>query len=66
VFSTVQKDASSLTTCTQGVWAAFDPLHDLILLDTEGWLGISANEKLNVRHLLKVSFINGVFCDQQV
>jgi zinc finger FYVE domain-containing protein 1 len=58
VFSTVQQDFSSLGTCTNGVWAAFDPLHEIILFDTEGWQGVSATEQLHMRHLLKVSLLH--------
>jgi zinc finger FYVE domain-containing protein 1 len=57
VFSTEQQDFSSMATCTNGIWAAFDPVHEIVLFDTEGWQGTSATEQLHMRHLFKVSLL---------
>jgi len=46
------------TSCTAGVWAAYDPAHHAIVLDTEGLLGVSANENRRTRLLLKVHSAN--------
>lgn len=42
------------TSCTAGVWASYDSEHQAIILDTEGLLGVSANENRRTRLLLKV------------
>jgi len=39
-----------------GVWAAHDEVHEAVVLDTEGWLGNSCNERQHIRLLLKVYF----------
>jgi zinc finger FYVE domain-containing protein 1 len=39
VFST----SSSQDSCTLGVWTAFDPTREVIVLDTEGMLGQTGN-----------------------
>ncbi|VDL19927.1 unnamed protein product [Hymenolepis diminuta] len=46
--------SSSQSTCTLGVWAAFEPQRGYLLLDTEGLLGVSANPNRQRRLLLKV------------
>jgi len=61
MFSTIQQDSSIMTTCTNGAWAAYDPVREIILFDTAGWLGMSATDKLHMRHLLKVS--NAIYLD---
>jgi hypothetical protein len=41
-----------------GVWASYDPSLGVVLLDTEGMLGLSLNENIRTRLLLKVqSFV---------
>ncbi|MGH0124442.1 UNVERIFIED_CONTAM: hypothetical protein FKN15_073057 [Acipenser sinensis] len=40
--------------CTVGVWAALDPLHRVVVMDTEGLLGTSSNLGQRTRLLLKV------------
>ncbi|MBN3304972.1 ZFYV1 protein, partial [Amia calva] len=40
--------------CTVGVWAALDPVHSVVVIDTEGLLGASANLGQRTRLLLKV------------
>jgi hypothetical protein len=44
-------------TCCVGVWASYDPSLGLVLLDTEGMLGLALNENIRTRLLLKVSSI---------
>ncbi|KAM7536076.1 hypothetical protein Aperf_G00000089382 [Anoplocephala perfoliata] len=46
--------SSSQSTCTLGVWAAFEPQRGYLLLDTEGLLGASSNPNRQRRLLLKV------------
>nr|CDS29742.1 double strand break repair protein MRE11A [Hymenolepis microstoma] len=46
--------SSSQSTCTLGVWAAFEPQRGYLLLDTEGLLGLSTNPNRQRRLLLKV------------
>ena len=43
------------TSCTSGVWAAFEPSLQALVLDTEGMLGTSENENVRTRMLLKVA-----------
>lgn len=56
VFST----SATQSSCTLGVWAAFDPNLNTIVLDTEGLLGVSANQNRRTRLLLKVLAISDV------
>ncbi|XP_056118426.1 zinc finger FYVE domain-containing protein 1 [Rhinichthys klamathensis goyatoka] len=44
----------SPSSCTVGVWAAYDPLLSLIVLDTEGLLGAASQQNRRMRLLLKV------------
>ena len=46
--------------CTIGVWAAYDKKTNIIVLDTEGLLGVSTNENKRTRLLLKVIAISDV------
>ncbi len=46
--------------CTVGVWAAFDPVHNVVMLDTEGLLGVTANQNQRTRLLLKVLAVSDV------
>lgn len=48
--------SKSPSSCTVGVWAAYDPTLSLVALDTEGLLGAAANQNQRMRLLLKVSF----------
>jgi len=54
VFKTSQLQSS----CTAGVWAAYDPVNHAIVLDTEGLLGVSSNENKRTRLLLKVMAVS--------
>ena len=47
--------SSQQTSCTSGVWAAFEPALQALVLDTEGMLGTSDNENVRTRLLLKVT-----------
>lgn len=46
--------SKSPSSCTVGVWAAYDPTLSLIALDTEGLLGAASNQNQRMRLLLKV------------
>lgn len=46
--------SKSPSSCTVGVWAAYDPNLSLIALDTEGLLGAATSQNQRMRLLLKV------------
>lgn len=46
--------SKSSSSCTVGVWAAYEPSLSLVALDTEGLLGAAANQNQRMRLLLKV------------
>lgn len=46
--------------CTLGVWAAFDPVSNVVCLDTEGLLGITTRENQRTRLLLKVLAVSDI------
>ncbi|KAG2468919.1 ZFYV1 protein, partial [Polypterus senegalus] len=46
--------------CTVGIWAAYEPKLRLIVLDTEGLLGATANLNQRMRLLLKVLAVSDV------
>ncbi|XP_062329311.1 zinc finger FYVE domain-containing protein 1 [Osmerus eperlanus] len=52
--------SKSPSSCTVGVWAAYDPGLGLVALDTEGLLGAAANQNQRMRLLLKVLAISDV------
>lgn len=52
---TVFYTSKSPSSCTVGVWAAYNPTLSLIALDTEGLLGAAANQNQRMRLLLKVN-----------
>jgi zinc finger FYVE domain-containing protein 1 len=54
------KTSPSPTSCTSGVWAAFDPVHEVIIIDTEGLLGVSPNQNQRTRLLLKVLALSDI------
>lgn len=56
VFNTSAEQSS----CTLGVWAAFDPRLNVICLDTEGLLGVSKKEDQRTRMLLKVLAVSDI------
>ncbi|KAK6296885.1 hypothetical protein J4Q44_G00330270 [Coregonus suidteri] len=57
---TVFYTSKSPSSCTVGVWAAFDPGLGLVALDTEGLLGSAANQNQHMRLLLKVLAVSDV------
>ena len=62
VFLTSSAPADS---CTIGVWAAFEPHSQTLVLDTEGMLGVGGsddpiNENRRTRQLLKVLAISDI------
>ncbi|RZF47787.1 hypothetical protein LSTR_LSTR006051 [Laodelphax striatellus] len=48
------------TSCTLGVWAAYDPKMKVICLDTEGLLGSTSQENQRTRLLLKVLAVSDI------
>ncbi|KAA8583197.1 hypothetical protein FQN60_015743 [Etheostoma spectabile] len=50
----VFKTSPTQESCTVGVWAAMDPVHRVVVIDTEGLLGAGANQGQRTRLLLKV------------
>lgn len=50
----VFKTSSSQTSCTTGIWAAYDPELKIICIDTEGLLNSTNQELQTTRLLLKV------------
>ena len=56
VFSTSPCQSS----CTIGVWCAYNPAHHTLFLDTEGMLGATSRQKERTRLLLKVLAISDI------
>uniref|UniRef100_A0A3Q2CZS7 Zinc finger FYVE-type containing 1 n=1 Tax=Cyprinodon variegatus TaxID=28743 RepID=A0A3Q2CZS7_CYPVA len=54
----VFKTSPTQESCTVGVWAAFDPIHKIVVIDTEGLLGNSSKQGQRTRLLLKVLAIS--------
>ncbi|KAG9481398.1 zinc finger FYVE domain-containing protein 1 [Eleutherodactylus coqui] len=54
----VFKTSPAQESCTIGVWAAFDPIHKVVVIDTEGLLGATVNLSQRTRLLLKVLAIS--------
>ncbi|KAG7466365.1 hypothetical protein MATL_G00164100 [Megalops atlanticus] len=54
----VFKTSPTQESCTVGVWAALDPIHMVVVIDTEGLLGASSNQGQRTRLLLKVLAIS--------
>lgn len=50
----VFKTSPAQESCTVGVWAAYDPVHKVAVIDTEGLLGATVNLSQRTRLLLKV------------
>lgn len=50
----VFKTSPTQESCTVGVWAAFDPIRKVVVIDTEGLLGNSSKQGQRTRLLLKV------------
>jgi zinc finger FYVE domain-containing protein 1 len=56
VFSTSPRQSS----CTIGVWCAYDPAHHTLFLDTEGLLGATSKHLERTRLLLKILAISDI------
>ncbi|XP_006000562.1 zinc finger FYVE domain-containing protein 1 [Latimeria chalumnae] len=56
----VFKTSPAQESCTVGVWAAYDPVHRVVVLDTEGLLGATMNLSQRTRLLLKVLAISDI------
>lgn len=56
----VFKTSPAQESCTVGVWAAYDPVHKMVAIDTEGLLGATVNLSQRTRLLLKVLAISDV------
>nr|XP_033808421.1 zinc finger FYVE domain-containing protein 1 isoform X1 [Geotrypetes seraphini] len=54
----VFKTSPAQESCTVGVWAAYDPFHKVVVIDTEGLLGATVNLSQRTRLLLKVLAIS--------
>ncbi|XP_016063638.1 PREDICTED: zinc finger FYVE domain-containing protein 1 isoform X3 [Miniopterus natalensis] len=54
----VFKTSPAQESCTVGVWAAYDPVHKVAVIDTEGLLGATVNISQRTRLLLKVLAIS--------
>ncbi|XP_011645036.1 zinc finger FYVE domain-containing protein 1-like [Pogonomyrmex barbatus] len=54
------RSSNNYNWCTPGVWAAFDPDHNVICLDTEGLLGVINSENKHMKLLLKVLAVSDV------
>ncbi|XP_076000034.1 zinc finger FYVE domain-containing protein 1 [Genypterus blacodes] len=52
--------SKSPSSCTVGVWAAYDPVQSLVALDTEGLLGAATNQNQRMHLLLKVLAVSDV------
>ena len=54
----VFKTSPTQESCTVGVWAAYDPVHRVAMIDMEGLLGATVNLSQRIRLLLKVLAIS--------
>ncbi|CAM5150957.1 unnamed protein product [Natator depressus] len=54
----VFKTSPAQESCTVGVWAAYDPVCKVVVIDTEGLLGATVNVSQRTRLLLKVLAIS--------
>ncbi|CAF3400423.1 unnamed protein product [Rotaria sp. Silwood1] len=52
--------SSTTESCTMGVWAALDENQRTLILDTEGRLGLSQNDNIRNRLLLKILCISDI------
>ncbi|XP_011504970.1 PREDICTED: zinc finger FYVE domain-containing protein 1-like [Ceratosolen solmsi marchali] len=56
----VFRTSNEQNSCTLGVWVAFDPILNVICVDTEGLVGTTTHENARTRLLLKVLAISDV------
>ncbi|XP_012278735.1 zinc finger FYVE domain-containing protein 1 isoform X2 [Orussus abietinus] len=54
------RTSNEQSSCTLGVWAAFDPNLNIVCLDTEGLLGETIHENERTRLLLKVLAVSDI------
>lgn len=45
----VFKTSPTQESCTVGVWAAMDPVHQVVVIDTEGLLGAGTGQKCYIK-----------------
>ncbi|KAL7400382.1 hypothetical protein ABVT39_011106 [Epinephelus coioides] len=57
---TVFYTSKSPSSCTVGVWAAYDPTLSLVVLDTEGLLGAAVKQNQRMRLLLKILAVSDI------
>lgn len=55
----VFKTSPTQESCTVGVWAAMDPLHRVVVIDTEGLLGSGMRQTVDLLNILKQSGVAG-------
>ncbi|XP_013391711.1 zinc finger FYVE domain-containing protein 1 [Lingula anatina] len=56
----VFKTSNDVESCTVGVWAAYDPGTEAIIVDTEGLLGVTSNQHQRTRLMLKILAVSDV------
>ena len=56
----VFQTSSTADSCTMGVWAAIDDAHRTLIFDTEGRLGLTGNDNIRNRLLLKVFCLSDI------
>ncbi|XP_061785800.1 zinc finger FYVE domain-containing protein 1 [Nerophis lumbriciformis] len=56
----VFKTSPTQESCTVGVWAAMDPFHRVVVIDTEGLLGAGSSQGQRTRLLLKVLAVSDI------
>jgi zinc finger FYVE domain-containing protein 1 len=56
----VFQTSSAADSCTMGIWSALDVTHRTLVLDTEGRLGLSHNDHVRHRLLVKVLCISDI------
>ena len=56
----VFKTSPAQSSCTIGIWTAYDPKSRVITIDTEGLLGVSDNNNRRTRLLMKVLAVSDV------
>lgn len=56
----VFKTSAAQSSCTIGMWAAYDSTLNVVVIDTEGLLGLTSNQNQRTRLLLKVLAISDI------
>lgn len=57
----VFKTSPTQESCTVGVWAAMDPVHRVVVIDTEGLLGAGMGQIKDLRNIYKTEVSGGLF-----